>query len=181
MNRDGLTRDIREAARASFSALLAQHGDEHFYAFALYTDEDCYTVVPAANSLERHQAAMARKEDVDPGTIACYKWSSAEWAFECFAADPFDPVCDQLADACAAVSGDAAAFAAFKADVHAAMTEALRQLDAEGFFDEHRAGAVLFITSSGGDEALAMEDASAKALNPPQGLAEFLGRFGTRR
>jgi len=37
MSLHDLTRDIREAARRSFSDLLAQHGDEHFYAFALYT------------------------------------------------------------------------------------------------------------------------------------------------
>ena len=37
MNPHDLTRDIREAARRSFSDLLAQHGNEHFYAFALYT------------------------------------------------------------------------------------------------------------------------------------------------
>jgi len=37
MNLHALTRDIREAARRSFSDLLAQHGNEHFHAFALYT------------------------------------------------------------------------------------------------------------------------------------------------
>ena len=176
MNREDLTRDITEAAQRSFSDLLARHGDETFYAFALYTDEDCYTVVPAANSLERHRETLAdmEDEDDDDGQAAHYRWASAEWAYESFAAEPFNPICEQLAAACQAVSGDAAAFAAFKADVHAAMIDALRRLDGEDFFGRHRAGAVLFITSSDFDDAPSMERRSAIALNPPERLVEFL-------
>lgn len=180
MNREDLTTDITQAARRSFSELLARHGDEHFYAFVLYTDEDCYTVVPAANSLEQHQATMEQLSRADPEDDAGYKWSSAEWAYESFAAAPFNPICQQLAAACQAVSGDAAAFAAFKADVHQAMTDALRQLDAEGFFGQHRAGSLLFITSSDVDEALKMEDRSARVLNPTRDLAGFINRYGER-
>ncbi|BEP96956.1 hypothetical protein GmRootA79_53410 (plasmid) [Acidovorax sp. A79] len=177
MNREDLTRDITEAARRSFSALLAQHGNESFYAFALYTDEDCYTVVPAANSLERHREKLAEMDD-DDDQAAYYQWASAEWAYEGFAAEPFNPICDQLAAACQAVSGDAAAFASFKAGVRQAMTDAMRRLDEEGFFGTHRAGAVLFITSSDFDEASGMERRSALALNPPERSVDFLAWNG---
>ena len=171
MNREDLTRDITEAARRSFSDLLAQHGNETFYVFALYTDEDCYTVVPAANSLERHRETLA---EMDDDQAAYYQWASAEWAYESFAAEPFNLICKQLATACQTVSGDAAAFAAFKVDVHYAMTDALRRLDEEGFFGKHRTEAVLFITSSDFDEASSMERRSAIALNPPARLVDFL-------
>lgn len=67
------------------------------------------------------------------------------------------------------------------------MTEALRQLDAEGFFGPHRAGALLFITSSDWAEAHALEAASALALNRAHNLAsllaellEFVARFGAQ-
>lgn len=65
-------RDIADAARATFKALRALHPDEHFYAFALYTDSGAMTVVPAANSVEglrrmRAQGAVA-DDDPIPGT-----------------------------------------------------------------------------------------------------------------
>ena len=169
--------DIATAARRSFSALLADHGDETFYAFVLYTDADCYTVVPAANSLQQCQNKQARLANTDPQHLAYYRWASAEWAYEAYAADPFNPICDQLSAACAAVSGDATAFAAFKANVHRAMINALKQLDEEEFFAHRRDAAVLFITSSDADEAIAMEDHSVQLLNPPARYAPFLQRF----
>jgi hypothetical protein len=177
----GLTHDIAAAARQSFSDLLARHGDEAFYAFVLYTDADCYTVVPAANSLQQCRAKLDRLDDADPGDLAYYRWASAEWAYEAHAAEPFDPICERLSAACAAVSGDAAAFAAFKAHVHQAMIDALKQLDDEGFFGQRRDDAVLFITSSDADEAEAMENRSAAMLNRPEVRDLFLARFDTAR
>lgn len=177
MNREALAQDILAAARTAFSTLLAQHDNETFYAFALYTDEDCYTVVPAANSLEQYQAKIAKTGDTDPAQLAYYKWASAEWAYESFAADPFDAICERLRHACDAVSDDEAAFSAFKADVHHAMIDALQRLDDTGFFGERRHTCVLFITSSDYDEAVAMEDRSASMLNPPEIQAAFQKRY----
>lgn len=177
MDWTALTQDIAAAARQSFSDLFARHGDETFYAFALYTDEDCYTVVPAANSLEQYQAKMADLGEADPQELAYYRWASAEWAYEDYTSDPFNPICNRLSAACAAVSGDASAFAAFKANVHQAMIGALKLLDDENFFGQRRDGALLFITSSDADEAEAMEDRSATILNPPASCKAFLERF----
>lgn len=177
LNREALTKDIAAAARASFSALLAQHGDETFYAFALYTDEDCYTVVPAANSWEQYRKKVGEANETDPAELAYYQWASAEWAYESFAANPFNAICKQLRESCGSASGDAVAFAAFKADVHRAMTDALRYLDEEGFFGERRNASVLFITSSDYDEAEAMENRSANALNSPEIVAAFHKRY----
>lgn len=177
MNWEELTTDIAAAACAAFTELLAQHGHETFYAFALYTDEDCYTVVPAANSLEQYQAKVAGTGKIDPHELAYYKWASAEWAYESFAADPFNAICNRLSEACGAVSGDASSFASFKDGVHRAMIDALRRLDEEDFFGERRDAAVLFTTSSDNDEAEAMEDGSASALNPPEICAAFQKRY----
>jgi len=173
-----LKEDIAAAARQSFSELFARHGDETFYAFALYTDEDCYTVVPAANSLEQYQAKMADLGEANPQELAYYRWASAEWAYEACAAEPFNPICNRLSAACSMVSGDAAAFVAFKANVHQAMIGALKLLDDENFFGQRRDGALLFITSSDSDEAEAMENRSATLLNPSESCKAFLERFG---
>jgi len=174
MNWEEFTKDVVAAARQSFSELLAQHGDETFYAFVLYTDEDCWTIVPAANSLEQYQAKMARLKKHDPQNLAYYKWASAEWAYEAYAAAPFNTICEQLSEA--SPKGKAA-YATFKANVHAAMTDALKVLDREGFFGKHRDGAALFITSSDDDGAEAMEDNSAKLLNRPEIYEPFLKRY----
>lgn len=53
-------KEIAQAAKGSFEDLRAAHPEEHFYAYALYTDSDAMTVVPAANSLEA--LAEVRKE-----------------------------------------------------------------------------------------------------------------------
>lgn len=178
MDWPALTHDIAAAARQSFGDLLARHGDETFYAFALYTDEDCITIAPAANSQERHQATLAALDDKpDRQERNYYRWASSEWAYEAWAGEPFNPISSRLRAACAAVSGDAAAFAAFKAQVHQAMAGALRQLDGEGFFGRHRQeanAAVLFITAPDADDTEAMEDQSARLLNPPAVCKAFL-------
>ncbi len=177
MDRDALADEIAAAARLSFAALLARHGDEDFYAFALYTDGDGWTVVPAANSREQFRATVEREGLEDPADLAAYRWSSAEWAYEAFAAEPFEPICATLRAASEARDDDEAAFAAFKDDLHHAMTEALRRLDREGFFGDRRDGAVLFVTSSDADEAPALEDRSAEALNPPDTAEAFRRRY----
>ena len=87
----------------------------------------------------------------------------------------FRALLDRLQEAASA--GDAAAFAAFKAQVHQAMAGALRQLDGEGFFGRHRQeanAAVLFITAPDADDTEAMEDRSARLLNPPAVCKAFL-------
>lgn len=172
-----LTLDIAAAARASFSHLLARHGEEVFYAFALYTDEDCWTVLPAANSLEQFQARVEAERTTDPQQLAADRWSTAEWAYECFAAEPFDVICEQLRDHCGALPNDPSEFSAFKAAVHEAMIAALKVLDDSGFFAKHRDSAVLFITSSDGEEAEALEDRSARLLNPPGIYEAFRRRY----
>lgn len=177
MNWGELAKDIAAAARSSFSELLAQHRDETFYAFALYTDEDCYTIEPAANSLEQYHGKMSRKGKADPQSLAYYRWASAEWAYESFAASPFDAICLKLSAASDEVSGDMTAFGAFKTDVQRAMIEGLKLLAADGFFDQLRARAVLFITSSDHDEAKEMEDGSARILNPPEVYELFHRRY----
>lgn len=67
MNWNKLSEEIFVAARLSFSELISRHNEEHFYAFALYTDSDCYTVVPAANSLQKYDTKIA-EDNVDDET-----------------------------------------------------------------------------------------------------------------
>jgi hypothetical protein len=177
IDRERLTRDIGAAARQSFTELLARHGHEAFYAFVLYTDGDCWTVSPAANSLEQLKARATAEEVTDSREIAAAKWSSADWAYEAVGAEPFDPICVRLQAHSNALPDEPGTFAAFKEEVHRAMVEALRSLDESGVFGRHREGAVLFITSSDNGDAEALEDRSARLLNPPDIYEAFRRRY----
>ncbi len=170
-------RDIADAARATFRALRALHPDEHFYAFALYTDSGAMTVVPAANSVEglrrvREQQAVA---DDDPW----YAWGFSEWAYAAAEASPFNAICGKLADDVLSPQFVRSRFPEFSRQLHADMIGALRLLDREGLFGtgDERAAITLFVSISDDDAAEALENESAKALNPPAVADAFLRRY----
>lgn len=178
MNWVELTAKIVAAARVSFSDLIEQRKAENFYAFILYTDADCYTVVPAANSIERHLEKISLEDDNDPEQIAAYKWASGEWAYEAWKAEAFNEICRDLSAASQAAC-EAGSFAEFRQQVHSSMIKALEALDGEGFFGPIRNEIVIFISSSDYDEAIEMEDRSAQMLNSPKVYDQFLKRWMT--
>ena len=81
MNYQDLTIEITNAARLTFADLQAQHPDETFYTFILYTDSDCYTVVPAANSVQKLDAALKELKNPSASGTAYFQWHSAAWAY----------------------------------------------------------------------------------------------------
>ncbi|MCA7950738.1 DUF4303 domain-containing protein [Burkholderia seminalis] len=173
-------RDIADAARATFKALRALHPDEHFYAFALYTDSGAMTVVPAANSVEALRRIRAQRAIADDDPAPWCTWGSAEWAYEAAEASPFNAICGRLADEVLSPRFVQSRFAAFSRQLQTDMIEALRLLDREGLFGtgEDRAAITLFVSISDDDAAEALENASAKALNPPAVADAFLRRYG---
>jgi hypothetical protein len=172
-------RDIAEAARATFKALRALHPDEHFYAFALYTDSGAMTVVPAANSIEGLRRIRARQAIADDDPAPWYTWSSAEWAYEAAEASPFNAICGRLADEVLSPQFVQSRFAEFSRQLRADMIEALRLLDRDGLFGtgDERAAITLFVSISDDDAAEALENESAKALNPPAVAEAVLRRY----
>lgn len=171
-----LTERIVAASRISFSGLMAQRKGESFYAFILYTDGDCYTVLPSANSMEKHREKISREGIDDPQNMAGYQWSIGEWAYEAWKDEGFEGICRDLSAASQSAC-ETGSFAEFRNKVHASMIEALAVLDGEGFFGPARNRTVIFISSTDGDESIALENASAKILNPPGMYQEFLKRF----
>ncbi|MDR2711427.1 MAG: DUF4303 domain-containing protein [Burkholderiales bacterium] len=137
MNWDGLTKGIIAATRAAFSDLLAQHKEEHFYAFALYTDSDCWRVVPAANSIEKYNEKISNNGEGDASEQNFYKWYSGEWAYEAWGGDRFNGICGKLSAACTGLEEE---FYAFKEHVHLCMNDALLSLDKAGFWGASRSG-----------------------------------------
>lgn len=175
MNWEKLKSDIAAAASTVFSSLMSQNASEHFYVFALYTDEDGYTVEPAANSVEQYEAILARTGEVDPLQRAAYKWSTAEWAYEAWGADVFTGIYRELEKHRDTLPKTPEAFAAYKKSLHACMTGALGRVE---LFGERRNEVALFISSSDDDEAFELENWSAKELNSEEVYRSFLERYG---
>jgi hypothetical protein len=178
MNSEKLTSDIAATASTVFASLMSQHASEYFYAFALYTDEDGYTVMPSANSVERYEAIVARKRAVDPRHRAAYKWSTAEWAYEAWGAEAFTGIYRSLEQHRATMPTTDGARSAYKKSLHACMTDALARV---GRLAGRGEEVVLFISSSSDDEAFELENWSAKELNSEAVYRSFLGRYGDAR
>ncbi len=172
-------REIRDAARETYRALLAKHPDERFYAFALYTDSGAMTVVPSANSEEGLQRVRKQMEIGDEESAPEFTWSTGEWAYESAEADAFNPLCKRLADAVLSPSFPAAKFGQFFNELQRDMIEALKWLDQEGLFGigAERERVTLFVTISDDSRAEELENASAKVLNPPAVFDRFIKRY----
>lgn len=176
----GFARDIADAARTAYRALLAAHPGERFYAFALYTDSGAMTVVPSANSeegLERSRMRLDRGSD-QPAP-AWLIWGTAEWAYEAAEADSFNALSKRLADTVNGPSVSDAQFGGFFRSLQLDMIEALRLLDREGLFGtgEAREAMTLFVSISDDDGANALENESATILNPPAVANRFIARY----
>ncbi len=175
MDWEKLTSDVVTAATAAFGSLISEKSDEHFYAFALYTDEDAGTIMPSANSIEQYEAILRDRGGQYP---AVYKWSTAEWAYEAWNAKLFAGIYRDLENHRKTLPESEEAYASYKNSVHECMIAALKRMDENGFFAKGRENITLFISSSDDDEAFDMENQSAKRLNPEQVYKPFLVRYG---
>lgn len=178
MDWEKLTSDVVVAASAAFGSLISEKSDEHFYAFALYTDEYAETLESSANSIEQYEAKLRKTGETDEMQIAGYKWATAEWAYEAWNADLFTKVYRELENYRKTLPDSEVAYASYKNSVHECMIAALKRMDENGFFAKGRENITLFISSSDDDEAFDMENQSAKRLNPEQVYTPFLVRYG---
>lgn len=184
MDWEKLTSDVAAAATTAFGSLISEKAGEHFYAFALYTDEYAETISPSANSTERHEAKLRDTGETDELQIAAYKWATAEWAYEAWKSALFTGIYRDLEKHRKTLSNSEADHASYKHSVHECMIAALKRMDEDGFFAKGAKSAkgrediTLFISSSFDDEAFDLENQSAKRLNAEQIYLPFLKRYG---
>ena len=157
---------------------MSEKSDEHFYAFALYTDEDAGTIMPSANSIEQYEAKLRKTGETDEQTVAWYKWGTAEWAYEAWNAKLFTGIYRELENHRKTLPESEVDYASYKNSVHECMIAALKRMDENGFFAKGRENITHFISSSDEDEAFDMENQSAKRLNPEQVYTPFWVRYG---
>lgn len=164
---------IRDAAKQAFAGIRRDHSDETFYAYALYTDDDFVTLSPSCNSEE----ALARKIKKDKlksrFDLAGARWGTAEWAYEAEGDEHFDVVQKALNSPEIGTTSDE------RSMIVDAVVGALRELDSTGFFGEgaDREKVTLFMSISDSEDTVELENKTAKLLNPPAAIKDFLKRF----
>jgi hypothetical protein len=166
-----LRREIVEAARRSFDDVRAAHPDERYYAFALYSDDSAMTVCPAANSEEGFGRCIERykaKDWFQKYSLSFFRWSIAEWAYECESLERFGAVHKMINVEGRYDRDDSDGFVNFKGQLFATMVLALKDLDAGGFFGTGKAREAVTLICSVSDSGCAvwLEEESARRLNP---------------
>jgi hypothetical protein len=172
-DKEVLRAEIREAARRAFAAVRAAHPDEHFYYFALVTTEDALRPGPSASSLEGLRRAC-ESQDAGPCAPDVLRWSEADSPYNLFGDEHFKRVAELFLE-----GGDHRhlpdpQYEAEVATRFAAMEQALRDLDDEGFFGvgDDRAGVVINVVAPG-DEGEEQILRRAEQLNPPASLSQI--------
>jgi len=160
MNIQDLVAQIAQATTSVFSALKNEHPDEDFYAFALYTDSSAMSVVAAGNSEQALEKVLKNADERSAEQDVYYRWVSSEWRYEAFHGSEFKGVSKTVRE-----SPDRSNFRKFKVDVHAAMIEALRTVDADGLFSTgpDRDKIIVFATIADDDNAEQLENDSQRS------------------
>ena len=76
--------EVKEAATTAVIELRSAHPSEHFYGFALYTDDGVAGICAAANSEEGLTSAILRYKFKDPRENIALRWDTGEWQYEGF-------------------------------------------------------------------------------------------------
>ena len=131
MDFDHLKEKIEEATIEAFTEMVTKHKAEGIYAFALYSDEDAMTVCPATNTLA-HLKQIEDKED-----IAYYKFSEAEWQYECEGADEkFEEICTLLRNEVLNNFDNEHSHPAFQNKLYETCIDVLKNLKDRNFFTD---------------------------------------------
>lgn len=167
---------VRDAARATWTSLRDERPAETFYYFGLWTTPLAHRPVPTACSLEGLQRAVeqARAEGLTTDEDAL-RWSVNDSPYDLYGDELFaglEPLFD-------AFGGPYDRPRAVNESLLEAMTRALADLDAEGFFGAGaaREAVVVNVTLPGRDGA-ADALASARRLNPPGALGRYARDLG---
>ena len=160
---------LAQASQAAFTELLAQHPNEQFYSFALYSDEDAMTVCPAANTLA-HLAAQP------PDDLPYAKFEPAEWKYEMVGADAqFDELSRQLRARLDEDFAEPDGFERFRQQLYTTCVDVLDTLRQQRFFDEAAGRPVFLLFSVSDSDTPAAELASlVSRLNDNEYRDEYL-------
>jgi hypothetical protein len=166
---------LKAAATAAIGELRAAHPGDHFYAFALYSDEDFTGISPAANTEEHLAKRTADYKYTKPAEVNYLRWSTSEWAFEGFGDKHFKPSYDATMAVRHPPEGDDEPFPQYRRRMSQLMIDVLADLDADGLFGRgaERERVTLLCSVTDADDPFELLDRSVRALNPPPVVARY--------
>lgn len=173
---DQLADLVYVASKAAFSELISENPPQHFYAFALFSDDSLQFLHAAANTEEALTATVKRyRETVDPkygctSTRAGMRWCYGDWGFFVVGDEHFAEINKALNEN---HRGPEEEFWARIDSLWAAALSGFRRLEKEGFFgsDAERSKITLLLV---GDLPSELAETWVTELNPPQVADRFI-------
>lgn len=174
---DNLADHVHAALKAAFSELIRTNPGQHFYAFAVFTDDSLQFIHPAANTEEGLTATVqSYKETVDSkyGTIstrAGMRWSYGDWGhFANFGEKHFAEINEALIEN---IDGLDEEFESRIDSLWAAVLTGFQRLEKDGFFGSgpERSRITLLLV---GDLDGELVNSWVSALNPPDVANRFI-------
>ncbi|MBM3955394.1 MAG: DUF4303 domain-containing protein [Planctomycetes bacterium] len=174
---DQLADHVHAALKAAFSELIRANPGQHFYAFAVFTDDSLQFIHPAANTEEALTATVQRyRETVDPkygstSTRAGMRWSYGDWGhFANFGEEHFAEINEALIEY---IDGPEEEFEARIDSLWAAVLSGFQRLEKDGFFGSgpERSKITLALV---GDLDGELVNSWVSALNPPDVANRFI-------
>ncbi len=168
---------VHAALKAAFSELIRANPGQHFYTFAVFTDDSLQFIHPAANTEEALTATVQRyRETVDPeygltSTRAGMRWSYGDWGhFANFGEKHFAEINEALIEN---MDGPDEVFEARIDSLWAAVLSGFQQLENDGFFGSgpERSKITLLLV---GDLDWELVSSWVSALNPPDVAERFI-------
>ena len=172
--KDGLS----GAVRSDFVELASKAAAEKIYAIALVTDsymESLYLAIGTEQSLSKQE--LKYRKEINPDSEdykAVLRWTPAEWVY-----DNNSLPDSRLRKINNLLRGNVEHTVEFEAAFYGVLSDALADLDRDGVLSKRqsRNDVTLFMSISDDDKAEAVEDYSAKILNPPSVYERFSKRF----
>jgi hypothetical protein len=154
-------RDIQAACNKAIAQFRNDHPDTEFCGFALYSDGDARTLVPAFNTPDH----LMRMQAQNPDDWQYFKWSPAEWSHEAFGGEHFNELSRMLWRLADSVRDED--FIQHRNQVFEHCVEALKPIASSAF-----KGAICVFSVSD-YQSLKDEMAWITALNNPEQAHEF--------
>jgi hypothetical protein len=174
---DHLADHVHAALKAAFSELIRANQVQHFYAFAVFTDDSLQFIHPAANTEEALTATVQRyRETVDPkygstSTRAGMRWSYGDWGhFANFGEEHFAEINKALIEN---IDGPDDEFEARIDSLWAAVLSGFQRLEKGAFFGsgpERSKITLLLVGDLDGD----LVNSWVSQLNPPDVADRFI-------
>lgn len=177
---------IEEAVKKDVKGILKEIGEEKVYGIALVTDSDCITLYLALNTYENMKKRDAKYiemfhdnlpneqiRNVKDGKTSFVKWVPDEWGYSDGQNSELSKISGLLYDKEESNSDE---YAKHNDLFFEAVASAFKNLIEANVFGENMEGVTYFISMTDDDRAIAIENASAKLLNPENVYNDFLNR-----